>query len=82
MLKAYGLGTVIVGEYPGIRDTLRAIEGIPVLLVINSIIKWVIAVLDKSGGEDMVKSRETSKATSSRVYALTSKLARLMDSNP
>lgn len=45
-------------EYPGIRDTLRAIEGIPVFLVINSIIKWVIAALDKFGGEDMVKSKE------------------------
>ena len=45
-------------EYPGIRDALRAIEGIPVLLVIDSIIKWVIAALDKFGVEDMVKSKE------------------------
>ena len=57
MLKAYGLGSMIVGNTLG-SETLSAIEGIPVLLVIDSIIKWVISAMDKFGGEDMVKSKE------------------------
>lgn len=61
MRKARCLGTGVTGIPGGQRIAqLSGPEGIPVLLVTDSIIKWLIVVLDEFGGGDsnMVKSKE------------------------
>lgn len=61
-LKACSLGTLLTGNTMGSKDhpAPRAAEGIPVLSVMDTIIKRVIAALDKFGGgdRDRVQSKE------------------------
>lgn len=61
-LQARSLGTLLTGNTIGSKDhpAPRATEGIPVLLVTDTITKGVIAALDKfrGGDRDRVKSKE------------------------
>lgn len=62
MLQECYLGTMVIGNTMGSKDRLPpwATEGISVLLVMDTTIKWVIAALDQFGSRDgdTVKSKE------------------------